>query len=97
MFLKVARRDGVCGLVAMALIGAVAPPDRRAAVVAGMAGGALVDSDKPFTYFFGFDPFPGSIQRFHARIQNEAPHRMPHEVGLAAFLAILVGFALRAN
>jgi hypothetical protein len=65
---------------------------RRAgdAVLAGMVGGALPDLDKPCRLFFGRSCFPQVIDRLHVRIQNEAQHRMPHEI---AFGAAMVAWA----
>ena len=83
-FLRVAVVDGLVGLTTMACIARWAPPGRRAAVLAGMLGACLPDADKPSALFFGRSPFPGSVDRFHLRIQHEAAHRMPHEVAAAA-------------
>jgi hypothetical protein len=93
-FLQVAVPDGLISLAAMGAIAAACPPDRRLAVVAGMAGAALPDTDKPSTLFFGWSPFPAAVDRFHARIQREAPGRAPLEMlaagafGLAALTAL---------
>jgi hypothetical protein len=86
-FLRVARCDGCCGLAAMALGAGLAPKASRRAVVAAMAGAAIVDADKPCDYFFGWNPFPERWNAFHKRIQNEAPHRLPQELVTAAALA----------
>lgn len=88
-FLRVARCDGCCGLAAMALGAGLAPKASRRAVVAGMAGAAIVDADKPCDYFFGWNPFPERWNAFHKRLQNEAPHRLPYELVTAAALAAL--------
>lgn len=93
-FLRVAVADGLTGLGAMAAAYALAPPSRRAAVLAGMVGAALPDLDKPSRIFFGFSPFPERVDAFHTRIQDEAPGRFySHElfagaVFAAAFAAI---------
>jgi hypothetical protein len=89
-FLRVAIADGLVGLGAMAAAYALAPRGRRAAVLAGMVGAALPDLDKPTRVFFGFSPFPVSVQKFHGRIQDEAPGRFySHEVvGGALFAAV---------
>jgi hypothetical protein len=57
--------------------------DRRArlSTAAAMAGAVLLDLDKPSLYFFGVNPFPPPVRRFHERVQNESPRRMPLEVG----------------
>jgi hypothetical protein len=92
-FLAVAVRDGLVGLAAMAWLARRAPASRRASVVAGMLGACLPDADKPAKLFVGRSPFPRQVDRWHERIQREAPHRMPQEVltgvcglALAAFL-----------
>ena len=51
----------------MAVFTAVAPPGRRVAVAAGMAGAALPDI---FWQLFGFPPFPMAVIRFHGRISG---------------------------
>ncbi len=94
-FLRVARCDGCAGLTAMAVSAGLAPREARLATVAGMAGAAVFDLDKPCQYFFGFNPFPRWFQRFHNAIQREAPHRMPHELAAASGLALLAFVALR--
>jgi hypothetical protein len=87
VFLRMARRDGVLGLAAMAA-GALAV-DRRArpAVVAAMVGALLLDLDKPVLHFFGFDPFPRPVQRLHKWIQNESPAGMGNEVAFGVLCA----------
>ena len=93
-FLRVARCDGCCGLAAMAAAAAITAPDSRRAVVAAMAGAACVDADKPFRHFFGWDPFPEPFNRFHQRIQNEAPHRLGYEVLAALALSAVAAGVL---
>ena len=94
-FLRAARCDGCAGLSAMALGAAVAPGPARRAVVAAMAGAAVMDLDKPFLHFFGFDPFPRWFSRFHQAIQRESPRRLPHELAVGVGLAALGGWSLR--
>jgi hypothetical protein len=86
-FFVIARRDGSVALGVLAAILLAAPAPRRS-VMAGVMGAVLLDLDKPCKRFFGFDPFPRSVSRFHQWIQNEAPHRVPHEVGAGGVLAI---------
>jgi hypothetical protein len=93
-FLRVARCDGCAGLAAMAIAAGVAPGHSRRAVLAGMAGAALPDLDKPCEYLFGVNPFPGPVRRFHQRIQREAPDRLPAELVAAAALAVAAAVAL---
>lgn len=94
-FLRVAVPDGLISLAAMGAIAAAAPPERRAAVVAGMAGAALPDIDKPSTLFFGWSPFPAAVDEFHARIQREASGRAPLELLAAGTFASATFLALR--
>jgi hypothetical protein len=83
-FLRVAVVDGLTGLAVIGLFTAVTPPSGRLAVVAGMAGAALPDIDKPSRLWFGRSPFPAAVDRFHNAIQNEAPGRFPRELAAAA-------------
>ncbi|MGH3207311.1 MAG: hypothetical protein ACRDNO_06095 [Trebonia sp.] len=85
-FMQVAVPDGLAGLAVMGAMTALAPPDARLAVLAGMAGAALPDLDKPSTVFFGRSPFPRAVDRIHMRIQDEAPHRLKYELTAAAML-----------
>jgi len=91
-FMQVAVPDGLAGLAVMGVMTAVvAPRGRRAAVLAGMTGAALPDLDKPYRVFFGRSPFPRAVDRLHAVIQDEAPHRLKYELALAvAFCAAAV-------
>ena len=89
-FMRVARCDGCAGLTAMAVAAGISPRPARTAVIAGMVGGAIVDTDKPLEYFFGWNPWPGFWNRFHKRIQNQEPHRLPHELAVLAVLSWLV-------
>jgi hypothetical protein len=94
-FLRVAVPDGLIGLAAMGTFAALSPAERRPAVVAGMAGAALPDLDKPVKLCFGRSPFPGVVDRFHGRIQREAAGRAHLEVLAAAALAAAALSALR--
>lgn len=102
-FFRVAVADGLTGLAAMSLVmrgvlksgeagGSESERGRLAAsVLAGMAGAALPDLDKPSHVLLGHQLWPDAVNRFHKRIQDEAPHRFfSHEVVAAA------GFALTA-
>jgi hypothetical protein len=86
-WIPVARRDGVAGLVAMGILTAAAPPDRRLAVLAGMSGACLPDTDKIGIYFAGRSPWPGRFDRFHGRIQRESADLLPRDVLIAAALS----------
>jgi hypothetical protein len=95
MFLRVAVADGLVSLAVAGALAAAAPPARRAAVLAGMAGAALPDADKPTRLWFGWSPFPRAVDRFHTRIQREAWRRGYVEVLAAAALAPAALGALR--
>lgn len=85
-FFVICRRDGLIGLAV--LVGAVlAARGSRRGVIGGIAGAVLLDLDKPFERFFGFNPYPGWLVRFHDWIQNEEPHRVPHEIAAGSGLA----------
>jgi hypothetical protein len=98
VFMRVAVRDGLTGLAVMGVLTALAEPSARLAVLAGMAGAALPDLDKPSKVFFGFSPFPQALDDFHAGIQRESIRRFPVEVATgAACLATLAILALWAR
>jgi hypothetical protein len=84
-FLEVAKRDGLAGLAAIAVLSGPAR-GLRPGVLAGIAGATLLDIDKPARHFFDRNPVPAPIQDFHERIQREAPHRMRAELAVAAGL-----------
>ena len=96
-FLRVAVADGLVSLAAMGALAALAPAERRPAVVAGMTGAALPDLDKPALLFLGRSPFPAAVDRFHGRIQREAPDRAHLELLAAGALAVAALSALRAR
>jgi hypothetical protein len=83
-FMQVAVPDGLVGLAFMGTMAAIAPRDARLAVVAGMAGAALPDLDKPAMLWFGRSPWPRVVDYIHVHIQREAPHRLKHELAVAA-------------
>jgi hypothetical protein len=87
-FLTVAKRDGALGLAAMASAALTVEQSARTAPVAAMVGAVLLDLDKPFLYFFGFDPFPEIVQRVHRDIQNESRDGMPNELRFGAAFAL---------
>ncbi len=96
-FLRVAVPDGLTSLAAMGAIAAVSSSDRRMAVLAGMAGAALPDIDKPANLWFGWSPFPAAIDRFHSGIQREASHRAYVELLAAAAFTPAAFIALRRS
>lgn len=94
--LRVAVPDGLAGLAVMGAFTAIAPRERRLAVLAGMAGAALPDLEKPTRLFFGWSPFPRALDAFHSKIQNEAPDRAHYEAAAAAiFTAGALALLLR--
>jgi hypothetical protein len=98
VFMRVAIRDGLTGLAVMGALTALAQPSARMAVLAGMAGAALPDLDKPSVLFFGRSPFPRVVDKFHSGIQRESRHRFPVEVAAGAgFLVTLAVLGLRAR
>jgi len=78
-FLKIARRDGLLGLAAMATAAMAVDRSARVSTVAAMAGAALLDLDKPVEHFFGIRPFPKTVMRIHQGIQNESADAMAKE------------------
>jgi hypothetical protein len=94
-FLRAAVPDGLISLAAMGAIAALAPAERRAAVVAGMTGAALPDIDKPTKLWFGWTPWPRQVDEFHMRIQPEASNRAYVELLAAGAFAVAVLAALR--
>jgi hypothetical protein len=94
-FLQIAVPDGLVGLTVMGAMTAIAPPERRLAVLAGMAGAAFPDLDKPSRLFFGRSPFPRAWDRFHRSVQREAPGRAHREVAAAVSLATAAVVLLR--
>ena len=96
-FLRVAVTDGLVSLAVAGTFAAASPPERRLAVLAGMAGASIPDLDKPAKLWFGRSPFPAAIDRFHIGIQDEALHRFYVELLAAAALAPAALIALRTR
>ncbi len=94
-FLRVAVPDGLISLAVMGVFAAAAPADRRLAALAGMTGATLPDIDKPTNLWFGWSPFPAAVDRFHSRIQREAPGRAYVELLAAAAFGSAALIALR--
>src|SRR5580692_2764936 len=92
-YLKVAVPDGLIGLAVMGTMTALAPRGSRVAVLAGMAGAALPDLDKPCQLVFGRSPFPLAVDDFHRRIQHEALRRAHFEAAAAVVFGS-IGVAL---
>lgn len=96
-FYAVAKRDGLLGLATVALVTVAGVPPRRA-LIAGMVGAAVLDSDKPGEFFFGVNPLPGWVDRIHQRIQRESPEGLRTELAAAvALAAVTVAVLVRAR
>lgn len=95
--LRVAVPDGLAGLAAMGLMAAAAPRDRRVAVLAGMAGAAFPDLDKPSRLWFGRSPFPRGWDHFHRAVQHEAPRRAHYEATFAMIFSCVAVTMLRGR
>jgi hypothetical protein len=95
--MHIAVPDGLVGLATMATVTLGARPERRARVLAGMAGAALLDLDKPGRVFFGASPFPLLVDRLHGWVQRESPRRMPQELLVGATLMLVVGVWTRRH
>jgi hypothetical protein len=95
--LRVAVPDGLIGLATIGAMAAVAPPGRRPAVLAAMAGAALPDLDKPSKLFFGRSPYPRAVDQFHMAVQHEAPRRAHYEAVFAMVLASAAVTLLRGR
>ena len=88
-FYAVAKRDGLLGLAAIALVMMAGLPPRRA-LLAGIAGAAILDSDKPGEFFFGVNPIPPWLDRIHREIQRESPAGLRTELAAGVALASVV-------
>ena len=96
-FVEIARVDGAIGLGVTTAVATTAPATVRRSALAGLAGACIVDLDKPGRHFFGRSPFPSAVDRFHCRIQNEAPVGRWVEVAAALALAAGLAAALRVR
>jgi hypothetical protein len=96
-YLTVAVPDGLVGLAVMGTMTALTPRERRASVLAAMAGAALPDLDKPSRLFFGRSPFPPAVDHFHAKIQHEASRRAHYEATAAVILCSVAISLLRGR
>lgn len=95
--LHIAVADGLTGLAVIGVTAAATPRPLLLRVLAGMAGAALLDLDKPSDLFFGRSPFPAWVDSFHARVQRESERRMPQEIVVGLGMAALVGVLLRRH
>ncbi len=88
-FLRIARRDGLLGLTAMAMAAMAVEPESRVATCAAMAGAAFLDLDKPLEHFFGIRPFPKLVTRIHKGVQNESVDGMSNEFAYGALFTLV--------
>jgi hypothetical protein len=95
LHLPTARKDGLLGLVAIAGCTLASRPERRTAVLAGILGACLPDTDKLGEHFVGRSPWPTAFDAFHKRIQREKMNRFPIEVGAALTMSVLVARLLQ--
>ena len=85
-FFAVAKRDGILGLGVVALVTAAGrAAAHRAAGRDRRRGDARRRQAGEF--FFGFNPLPRWLDRFHKRIQRESPEGMRTEVAAGVALA----------
>ena len=90
LHIPTAQKDGLLGLAAIAGCTLAATPERRLAVLAGILGACLPDTDKLGEHFAGRSPWPVAFDRFHKRIQREKLDRFPIEVGAALTMTLLI-------
>ena len=95
LHLPTARKDGVLGLAGIAFCTALTPAEKRPAVLAGIFGACLPDTDKLGEYFVGRSPWPPAFDRFHKRIQRESLNRLPIEVVAATSMVLAATRLLR--
>ena len=102
-FFRVAVADGLSGLATMGVVTRAVlrtPSASRVglatSVLVGMTAAALPDLDKPAYLLFGRRLWPDPVNRFHGRIQSEAPHRfVSHELVAAAGFAVSAAVLIR--
>jgi hypothetical protein len=95
--MHIAVPDGLVGAATMALVTLTTHPERRTTVLAGMAGAALLDLDKPGRVFFGASPFPRFVDAVHGGVQHESPRRMPQELAVGLSLMVVVALITRRH
>lgn len=88
-FMRVAVRDGLGGLAALAAVATLSPAGSRRSVLAGAIGGATPDLEKPFEEVTGRHLWPRPVRRFHVMIQHESPQRMRQELATLAATTLL--------
>ena len=88
LHIPTARMDGLLGLTGIAIAAALARPERRISVLAGIFGACLPDTDKLGEHFVGSSPWPARFDQFHKWLQRESPDRLPIEVAAAAAMLL---------
>ena len=94
-FMRIAIRDGICGLATLTLSVALSSAGARRTVLAAAIGAATPDLDKPFAEFTGRQLWPRRVDKFHRMIQRESPQRMRQELFMLAATALLAGTVIR--
>ena len=89
-YLRVARVDGVTGLLASAAVLLAAPREDRWRIAAGIFGACLPDTDQVAVHFLGRHIHPAPVNDFHYAIQYEHGW-FPQELLVAGGLAWAVG------
>jgi hypothetical protein len=93
-YLRVARADGVVGLLASGAAILSAPSGRRGRVAAGIFGACLPDTDQVSMHFFDVHAHPAWFNDLHYDIQNEHEW-FGQELLVAAALAVATALAVR--
>ncbi len=70
-YLRVARVDGIVGLLASAGVLLAAPPERRVRVAAAIFGACFPDTDQIADHFLKRTFHPAWFERIHAGVQFE--------------------------
>jgi hypothetical protein len=95
--MHIAVPDGLVGATTLAMVTSRTHPERRVRVLAGMAGAALLDLDKPGRVFYGASPFPRFVDAVHGGVQRESPRRMPQELAVGISLMVVVALVTRRH
>ena len=97
LHLPTARKDGLLGLAGIAFCTALTPAAKRPAVLAGIFGACLPDTDKLGEHFLGGSPWPATFDRFHKAIQREAPNRIALEAAAGAGMVAVAAWQFRQS
>jgi hypothetical protein len=97
-FMVFAKRDGVLGLSVMTVAALGVERSVRKSTVAAMFGASMLDLDKPFYIYAGWNPFPRWLRKLHKAVQNESPGGLPNEFAFGlAFAALNIAQTVRAR